>query len=252
LEFISKVYPKLVLKTTEFLLTHRDPATGLPRPSFDVWEEKAGMFTSTVSTVISALQSAAEFAKVFYDIERQEKLAEAATEMKKAMLDKLYDTNARRFKKAIYPTGIGDLTVDSSISLTFIMGAFSAFSEEVRNSMNSVIAKLWVKTITGGLARYENDDYHRVTREIPGNPWFICTLWLAQYYIATALSNEELKRGLDLLSWTAKHASPSGMLAEQINPHTGNPLSVAPLIWSHAEFVIAVCEYLEKQKELSS
>jgi glucoamylase len=41
------------------------------------------------------------------------------------------------------------------------------------------------------------------------------------------------------------------MLAEQINPHTGVPLSVSPLVWSHAEFVTAVCEYVEKQNELS-
>ena len=251
LEFTSKVYPKLVLSTSDFLLNYRDPATGLPKPSFGIWEEKAGVFSSTVSTVISALESAAGFAKVFYDSERQEKLTEAGNEMKKAMLAKLYDSKARRFKKAIYLTGIDDTTVDSSVSLTFITGAFSAFSEEVRNSMASVIDKLWIKTNTGGLARYENDDYYRVTRALPGNPWFICTLWLARWYIATALSLEELNRGLSLLNWAAKHASPSGMLAEQINPHTGNPLSVSPLVWSHAEFVIAVCEYIEKQKELS-
>jgi len=41
------------------------------------------------------------------------------------------------------------------------------------------------------------------------------------------------------------------MLAEQINPQTANPISVSPLVWSHAEFVLAVCEYIEKQKELS-
>jgi GH15 family glucan-1,4-alpha-glucosidase len=252
LEFISKVYPKLILNTAEFLLNHRDPATGLPRPSFDIWEEKAGVFTSTVSTVVSALQSAAGFAKVFFDIERQEKLANAATEMKKAMLTNLYDTKAKRFKKAIYLKGINDLTVDSSVSLTFITGAFSAFSEEVRNSMISVIDKLWIKTNTGGIARYEDDEYQRVTKEIPGNPWFICTIWLARWYIAIAVSTEDLNRGLNLLNWTAKHASSSGILAEQINPHNGNPLSVSPLVWSHAEFVIAVCEYIEKQKELSS
>jgi GH15 family glucan-1,4-alpha-glucosidase len=251
LEFISKVYPKLIFNTAEFLLSYRDPVTGLPKPSFDIWEEKAGVFSSTVSTVISALQAAAGFAKVFFDIERQEKLAEASAEMKKAMLTKLYDTKAQRFRKAIYPTGIGDLTVDSSVSLAFITGAFSAFSDEVSNSMRSVIDKLWNKTNTGGVARYENDEYHRVTRDTPGNPWFICTLWLARWYIATASSTEELDKGLNLLNWTAKHASPSGILAEQIDPHTGNPISVAPLIWSHAEFVIAVCEYLEKQKELS-
>ena len=55
-----------------------------------------------------------------------------------------------------------------------------------------------------------------------------------------------------LLKWTAKNALPSGELAEQINPRTGEAISVAPLVWSHAEFVIAVCEYNEKQKELIS
>jgi glucoamylase len=252
LEFISKVYPKLILNTAEFLLNHRDPTTGLPKPSFDIWEEKAGVFASTVSTVITALQSAAGFAKVFFDIDREERLAKAATEMKKNMLTRLYDTEALRFKKAIYPNGTNDLTVDSSISFAFINGAFSPFSDEMKNSMSSVIDRLWVKTNTGGVARYENDEYHRVTREIPGNPWFICTLWLARWYIATALSMEDLNRGLNLLNWTAKHAAPSGILAEQIDPHTGGPISVSPLIWSHAEFVIAVCEYVEKQKELSS
>ena len=126
-------------------------------------------------------------------------------------------------KKRSIPTELATITVDSSVSLTFITGAFSASSEEVRNSMNSVIDKLWIKTNTGGIARYENDDYYRVTKDLPGNPWFICTLWLARWYIATALSSEDLNKGLNLLNWTAKHASPSGMLAEQINPHTGDP-----------------------------
>jgi glucoamylase len=117
--------------------------------------------------------------------------------------------------------------------------------------MNSVIDQLWLKTSVGGIARYENDDYYRVAKELPGNPWVICTLWLARWYIATASSLDELSRALNLLNWTAKHASQSGMLAEQINPHTGNPLSVSPLVWSHAEFVLAVCEYMEKQKDLS-
>jgi GH15 family glucan-1,4-alpha-glucosidase len=251
LEFISKVYPKLAFNVSEFLLTHRDSITGLPQPSFDIWEEKSGVFTSTASTVISALESAAGFAKVFFDLDRQEKLTAAGAEMKKAVLVQLYDKNARRFKKAIYQTGVSDLTVDSSISLAFITGAFSPFSVEMENSMHAVIDRLWSKSNTGGLARYENDDYHRVTEEIPGNPWFICTLWLARRYIIKARSFEDFNKGLNLLNWTAKHASPSGMLSEQINPDTGTPISVSPLVWSHAEFVLAVCEYIEKQKELT-
>jgi len=42
------------------------------------------------------------------------------------------------------------------------------------------------------------------------------------------------------------------VMAEQVHPFTGEPVSVSPLVWSHAEFVIAVCEYLEKYRELSS
>lgn len=249
-EFIATVYPRLVLKTTEFLLDFINPQTGLPKPSFDIWEEKVGVYTSTVSTVISALQSAAKLAKVFYDRERQDLLSAASTKMKENMLTKLYDTNAKRFKKAIYSDNTNDLTVDSSLSFAFIQGAFEADSKEVRNTMNTIIDRLWIKSEIGGLARYENDNYHRIFQETPGNPWFICTLWLARWHIATAASFEELNKGLTLLEWTAKYALQSGELAEQINPRTGEAISVAPLIWSHAEFVIAVCEYNEKKKEL--
>jgi hypothetical protein len=41
-------------------------------------------------------------------------------------------------------------------------------------------------------------------------------------------------------------------MGEQIDPNTGAPLSVSPLFWSHAEFVTAVCEYLNRYNEISS
>ena len=250
-EFIATVYPRLVLKATEFLIQFTDPKTGLPKPSYDIWEEKIGVYTSTVCTVISALESAAKLAKVFYDRERQEQLTSAAAKMKENAINRLYDPTAKRFKKAIYPDNFNDLTVDSSLSFAFTHGAFEANSEEIKNTMNAIIDKLWIKSEIGGIARYENDNYHRISADTPGNPWFICTLWLARWYIAIANSAEELSKGLALLKWTAKHALASGELAEQINPYTGEAISVAPLVWSHAEYVIAVCEYNDKLKELS-
>ena len=42
----------------------------------------------------------------------------------------------------------------------------------------------------------------------------------------------------------------SGVLAEQFHPYTGGPMSVAPLTWSHATFVIVALEYLEKHAQL--
>jgi len=251
-EFIEKVYHNLVIKATDFLLNYIDTGTGLPKPSFDLWEEKTGTFTSTSAATCAALNSAAKFAQVFYDSERKETLVNTANRMKQAMLTHLYDRELGRFIKAVYPDGTRDPTVDSSLAFIFTCETFDAKDDVVKNTMNEITRKLWVQTDIGGAARYENDEYYRATRNVPGNPWFISTLWIARWHIAQAESLDQLKKGFDLLSWTAKRALPSGVLAEQLNPHTGKPISVSPLVWSHAEFVLATCEYLQKYNEVTS
>jgi GH15 family glucan-1,4-alpha-glucosidase len=105
-------------------------------------------------------------------------------------------------------------------------------------------------TEVGGIARYEGDYYFRVKDGYPGNPWFICSLWLAQYYIATAKKSVDLQEPMKWLQWTVKYALPSGVLPEQLNPFTGEALSATPLTWSHSEFIVTVMEYLEKEHEL--
>ncbi|MEO0716055.1 MAG: glycoside hydrolase family 15 protein, partial [Planctomycetota bacterium] len=106
------------------------------------------------------------------------------------------------------------------------------------------------------MARYQHDYYHQIEREnieqVPGNPWAICTLWHGQWEIANASTMSELRRSLDVLEWAVKRAAPSGVMAEQFDPYTGDPISVSPLTWSHATYVITVLEYLEKHKELCS
>jgi GH15 family glucan-1,4-alpha-glucosidase len=78
---------------------------------------------------------------------------------------------------------------------------------------------------------------------VPGNPWFISTLWLAEWYIAIARTLADLERPRLLLEWCRTKALPSGVLAEQVHPYTGEPLSVSPLTWSHAAFVSAIQHY---------
>jgi glucoamylase len=119
--------------------------------------------------------------------------------------------------------------------------------------MQSVREKLWVRTDVGGVARYESDPYQARAAgdsRVPGNPWFICTLWLAQHSIAKAGSVAGLQESVPILSWVAKHALPSGILAEQLHPFTGEPLSVSPLTWSHAELAATVLAWLEKREAL--
>jgi len=249
-EFISKVYPKLVIKTADFLKNYINQEIGLPKPSFDIWEEKAGTFTATAACVCAALSAAAKFAEVFYDKKRQTELNQVAGQMKEGMLKHLYDSTLKRFVRGFYPSGQRDTTVDSSLSFIFLSETFEPQDKQVLETMRILEEKLWIDNSVGGVARYENDEYYRVSKNIQGNPWIISTLWLARWYIAKATSKNDLSKALDLLGWAVKKASPSGILAEQINPFNGNSISVSPLSWSHAEFVITASEYVEKFKRM--
>jgi GH15 family glucan-1,4-alpha-glucosidase len=51
---------------------------------------------------------------------------------------------------------------------------------------------------------------------------------------------------MEVLRWTAARALESGVLAEQLNPNTGEPMSVSPLTWSHATVITTVLQYIDK------
>jgi GH15 family glucan-1,4-alpha-glucosidase len=141
-----------------------------------------------------------------------------------------------------------DPTLDASLYGLWYFGMYAPDDPRIVRTMDTVRDRLWVRTEAGGLARYENDYYHQVAKgvdRVPGNPWLVCTLWLAQWHIARAKSPEDLRPAEELLRWAAARALPSGVLAEQYHPFTNEPLSVSPLTWSHAAFVSTFLEYAE-------
>ena len=147
-----------------------------------------------------------------------------------------------------------DWTIDSAITGLWSFGMYAPDDPRVVATFNVIRDRLWCKTEVGGMARYENDYYYQVSQDVenvPGNPWFICTLWVAQHIIATAKTLADLAPAVEVLQWVAAHALPSGVLAEQVNPFTHAPLSVAPLTWSHAAVVNTVQEYIEAYARLS-
>lgn len=148
-----------------------------------------------------------------------------------------------------------DRVIDSSMYAIFAMGLLPVTDERVRKTMEAIEKQLTIRTDVGGVARYTDDYYHQVSRDtanVPGNPWFICTLWIAEYHIAKATTVEELSEALPVLEWVAAHALPSGVLAEQVHPETNDPLSVSPLTWSHATVVSTVVSYLTKLEQMSA
>ncbi|TVM03691.1 MAG: glycoside hydrolase family 15 [Candidatus Brocadia sp. WS118] len=255
-EFIQPLYRDLIVKAAEFMIKFVDKETKLPLPSYDLWEERHGVHTFTVAAVVAGIKAGGYFANAFGECDRAIKYFRVAGEMKNAMVKYLYNREENRFarmgrkKGAVYEL---DMNVDASLYGLFSFEVFSSCDPMVQSTMQAVKDVLWVKTHVGGIARYAGDYYHRVhgdVNSVPGNPWFICTMWLAEYEIARAQNEDDLKKALSILEWVADHSLPSGVLAEQINPYTNEPVSVSPLTWSHATVVTTVIKYLEKMSLL--
>lgn len=255
-EFIKPLYRKVIKAAADFMCEFVDQRTGLPLPSYDLWEEHLGIHTFTVCAVIAGLRAAGHFTAAFGERELSEKYVKAADRMREALTEYLYSDEAGRFLgSASERLGVfkKDFRLDSSLSGLFAFGVFSAVDDTIRSTIEALKDRLWCKTEIGGIARYENDRYQSVSaqdKELPGNPWIICTLWYAQYLIEKAKDREDLQKSVPILNWVSERALRSGVLGEQVNPFTGEPVSVSPLTWSHAAFIIAVQRYLKKFLEM--
>lgn len=257
-EFIKPLYRDLICRAANWMVEYRDEATGLPLTSWDLWEERRGILAWTVGAVWAGLQAAANFADAFGESDFASIYRQAAAEIRSGAEKHLWRADLGRFARMINRGHDSEWDVDTTLDASLIgpwyFGMFSADDPRIVATMNAVRERLWVKTDVGGVARYENDSYHQVsqdTENVPGNPWFICTLWLAQWHIATAQTPEDLKAALEILKWVASHALNSGVLAEQVHPYSNEPLSVSPLTWSHATLVTTVREYVDRWTTLT-
>jgi GH15 family glucan-1,4-alpha-glucosidase len=257
IEFIRPLYAKFILRCADFLVEYRDPETLLPRPSYDLWEERHGVHAYTVSAVIAGLRGAANFARVFRETSRAEQYESVANDMKDGIVEHLYHEGCRRYARSGYRTTDGyelDEVVDISLLGLVTLGVLPARDERVVATVDAIRGELLLDSKVGGVARYRGDQYQResdVPDDAPGNPWFISTLWLGEYEIMRAETIAELREAVPYLEWCAKNALPSGVLAEQVHPISGHPLSVSPLTWSHSAFAWAVQSYVEKFRVLS-
>ncbi len=240
IEYFFPFYDNLIKKSADFLVKFTDE-NGLPKSSYDLWEERYGVHTFTVSTTYAGLKAAANFAKTFGDFELVEKYNATAKRMAESFEKYFYSEEKGYYARALIKN-VPDFTVDSQNMALFLFDMKDVKDPRMQSNMNIILQKLWVKNV-GGLARYENDMYQR-TREdshIPGNPWIITTLWAARYFIRM----KEINKAEELIKWVLDHKQNSGVLSEQINPYDNTVLSVSPLIWSHAEFILTVLEYTD-------
>lgn len=227
LELLVDLWP-MVKNAANFLAEFRHQGTGLPAPSWDLWEERFGIHTYSVATVLHALERAARIAEELG--KDPSRWREAEKEMRHAALKHLWDPGKQQFARSIEPL---DEKADASVLLALKLGLVPWEDHKAKATVDRIERTLWSEP-HGGLARYEGDQYFGEE-----NPWIICTLWLAEAKLAYG----DRARARGLIQWVVDHASPTMMLPEQVDARTGEATSVTPLVWSHSTFVDVVNKY---------
>lgn len=235
-KLLIEFYDSFVKKMADFLAGYVDETTGLPKPTYDLWEENFMITTYTTSVVFAGLQAASELAEIMNDADSAVQWRAASDDIRNNAHRYLYNPERGHFYKGVRVED-GVVTSDETIDLSsffgaYMFGLFSIDSEEVKRSFET-IKSIFLQNGDYGVPRYENDDYHRETGTGLGNYWFIASLWLSQY--AREVGDQKLADAI--IEWLHGNTDGSLMLAEQLNPTSLEPLSVSPLVWSHAEYM---------------
>ena len=182
LDYIESLYHTFIEKAGTFLASYRDPYTGLPKPSYNLWEERFGVHTYTAASTYAGLKVAARFAEILGKDRNENNFDHVADEMREAIITHLYDENEGYFVRSVTVDDAGgktyDRTVDaSSVYGVFLFGVLPPDDERVLRAVAKTKDRLTIATPAGGVARYEGDQYYRKGGDTPGNPWFITMLW---------------------------------------------------------------------------
>lgn len=231
------------------LLGRIDPETGLPTPGYDLWEERRGIHAFTTATVVFALEAAGDVYNT-WKTPAPGRLHEAAGKMRKEFVGRFFDPKGVCYRM-LEPDLRPDPTPDASLLLIGLIGVLPITDPRIQKTQRWLLKKLSVKSAIGGIARYPGDWYWRQGEQYPGNPWVICTMWLAQCQIALAQKRSDLHEPLEWLRWAKRLAGATGVLAEQYHPETGEPLSVSPLTWSHSEVLRTALDWCARRAQLA-
>lgn len=236
-EYVKSLFDKYIEPTADFMTRYIDDETHLPHASYDLWEEKFLTSTYTTATTYAALLTAAELAKEFGKHDKASIWAEAAESL-------------QNHAKAFYSNDTGayikgflleeDYTkVDATLDVSSLYGVFMynyGSENYVHDTADRVEKILLNNSPSGGSPRYEHDNYFVSDPPYMGNPWFVTTLWLSQYFSSVGRIDD----AKELIDWSLDHTLHSGALSEQINPTEGSIVGVTPLVWSHAELINAI------------
>lgn len=233
---LDEYYDSLVKPMADFLSGYVDDASGLPHPSYDLWEEVFMTTTYTTAVTYGALIAAVKLAEANKKEGDAVKWRAAADDIRHSAHEKLWNKETKFFYKGLLHED-GETKKFEQIDMSafygaFMFGLYDLKSEELLAAVETIDNKL-TQPGTPGYVRYEGDNYYNPNPGTIGNPWFVTTLWRAQLYLEV----EQVEKANHLIDWVKDSMLSSGVLPEQVRAASGAYLSVAPLAWSQAEFL---------------
>lgn len=257
LEDWREFYEELGRPAANFLANYVDPSTGLPKPSYELWEVLYQTTTYTTAATFGALNAAADMAQLFGETNNVEKWRSVAATMRDKA-DILWNHERNYFYRGFWRHHDGNFDYDATIDVSAFYGAwvFNLFdADKIQTAFLALSERFGVNNENVKIPRFEGDDYNRANPDSDGNPWFITSFWLAQYQslqFQKGRDSAETQFTQKVLDWANEQMNRTVILPEQINPENGDMLSAAPLAWSHAEFVNTCLAYGNKRDEGNS
>lgn len=231
--------------------------------NFDLWEEVLGDHFFTAMAQRQALSDGAELARQLNDEE-----AAIYYEIQANLIDNQLKQHLDHKNKLIQATLLPHsgpqkaFELDTSIILGILLnpqnkGVFSPHHTYVKNTVKALHEQFNLmfpinNNHSGAIlfGRYPGDTYDGYNTDSKGNPWFILTATMAEYYFTLAdnlemtqtnkpLILKYLDTGDHYLKLIKKYA-PEMKISEQINLETGTQQGATSLTWSYVSVLRAL------------
>lgn len=221
-------------------------------PSFDLWEEEMGLHFYTLLAQHTALQ---EGAKLAYELGDggagdfyRSQSAQIGSFLKREFLDSRIGILAT-INKVNGGLGYKQMNLDVAPLLALLHNSpyqnlISLREPAVRKYITVLIETFRniypinknKNNLGVAIGRYPEDKYDGYTTSSTGNPWFLTTLALGEYFCFTgekALALKQFDRAL-------YHSDRNGSMSEQFNHVHGFMQGAVELTWSHNAYMTAM------------
>jgi glucoamylase len=226
--------------------------------SFDLWEEEKGLHFYTLLTQHTALQEGARLATdlndasaaLFYKTESlkiAQMLKSDFVSSKVGILVTTAKSSPLHYKNSgIDVAPLLALLHTSPYQKVFAFGSapVKKYIEVLTQTFSDLYAVNKIYSHLGvGIGRYPEDRYDGYHTTGLGNPWFLSTLALGEYYclLRTETKNLKLNEVIEKqFNRALFHSDRQGQMSEQFNQNSGHMQGARDLTWSHNAFMTAM------------